>query len=129
VVGYGCYRIVGDNLAHNSQETILMVGTADSVVKTMKQKLQVDNILPYCYDVFVSSVFIELFESSSSEDSTPFIDGITTKHSLVYCLFVIRAIHPYGEYSIYCLKCLHVMVLLGQTLNELQTLDYDKIPL
>jgi hypothetical protein len=71
VVGYGCYYIVGDNLAHNFQETILMAGTANSVVKTMKQKLQVDNILLYCYDVFVSLVFIELFESSSSEDSTP----------------------------------------------------------
>jgi len=69
VVGYGRYRIVGDNLVHNSQETILMPRIADSVIKTMKQKLKVDNTLPYCYDVFASFVFIELF--SLSEDSTP----------------------------------------------------------
>jgi len=71
VVGYGRYRIVGDNLAHNSQETILMARTADFVVKTMKQKLKVDNTLLYYYDVFASFVFIELFESSLGEDSTP----------------------------------------------------------
>jgi len=122
VVGYGRYRIVGDNMVHNSQETILMARTADFVVKTMKQKLKVDNTLPYYYDVFASFVFIKLSESSLGEDSTPlasFIDGIAKKHYLIYCLFVIRAIHPCGEYSIYCLKCLCVMVLLEQTLNEL----------
>jgi len=36
VVGYGHYRIVGDKLAHNFQETILMVGITSSTVKTMK---------------------------------------------------------------------------------------------
>ncbi len=71
MVGYGRYCIVGDNLVHNSQETILMPRIADSVVKTMKQKLKVDNTLPYCYDVFASFVFIDMSKSSSSEDSTP----------------------------------------------------------
>jgi hypothetical protein len=37
VVGCGHYRIVGDSLVHNSQETILTVGIASYVVKTMKQ--------------------------------------------------------------------------------------------
>ncbi len=38
MVGCGCYRIVGDSLVHNSQETILMARIASSMVKTMSKK-------------------------------------------------------------------------------------------
>jgi hypothetical protein len=72
VVGCGRYHIVGDNLPHNFQETILTTGTACSVVKIVKQKFEVDNIFLQCFDVLASFVFIELFNSSSSEDLTPF---------------------------------------------------------
>jgi hypothetical protein len=36
VVGCGCYRIIGDSLAHNSQETIVMIGITGFVVKNVK---------------------------------------------------------------------------------------------
>ncbi len=71
MVSCGHYIIVGDNLAHNSWKTILMVGTIGSVVKTVKHELEVDNILFQCYDALASSIFIELFNSSLSEDLTP----------------------------------------------------------
>jgi hypothetical protein len=71
VVGCGRYCIVGDNLAHNSQEIIFTIGIAGFVVKTMKQEFEVDNTLPQCFDVIASSVFIELSNSSSGEDLTP----------------------------------------------------------
>jgi hypothetical protein len=35
MAGYGRYYIVGDSLAHNYQETILMARTTGFVVKTM----------------------------------------------------------------------------------------------
>ncbi len=46
VVGYGHYHSVGDSLAHNYEKTILMIRIASSVVKIVKQKLKVDDILP-----------------------------------------------------------------------------------
>ncbi len=42
VVDYGYYRIVGDNLVHDSQEIILTIGIAGFVVEIMKQELEVD---------------------------------------------------------------------------------------
>jgi len=36
VVGCGYYCIVGDSLVHNYQETILMVGIASSMAKSVK---------------------------------------------------------------------------------------------
>jgi hypothetical protein len=36
VVGCGCYHIVGNNLIHNFQETILTLGTIGSMVKIVK---------------------------------------------------------------------------------------------
>jgi len=36
VVGWGCYHIVSDSLAHNYQETILKIGIVGFVVKFMK---------------------------------------------------------------------------------------------
>ncbi len=72
MISYGYYRIVGDSLVHDSQETILMAGTAGFVVKTMKQELKVDNTLPQCFDALASFTFIELSNSFTSEDLTPF---------------------------------------------------------
>ncbi len=128
LVNCGHYHIVGDRLVHNSQETILTVGTAWSMVKTMKQELEVDDTLPQCSDILVSSFFIELFDSSASEDLTP--PPSSTKLSkgifLIWSLFVIRDIHPCGSIqSIVSYLC--TMVLQGQTSNELWTLDYDNI--
>ncbi len=72
MVGCGHYHIVGDSLVHNFQETILTTGTVSFVVKIMvKQELKVDDTFPQCSNVFAFSVFIELFNSSSSEDLTP----------------------------------------------------------
>jgi hypothetical protein len=71
VVGCGHYYFVGDSLVHNSQETILTIGIANLVIKIVKQELEVDDILPQCYDVLAHSIFTELSNSSSSEDLTP----------------------------------------------------------
>ncbi len=64
MVGCGHYHIVGDNLPHNFQETILMTGTTCYVVKTVKQKFEVDNTLLQCFDALASFDFIELSNSS-----------------------------------------------------------------
>ncbi len=71
VVGCGQYRIVGGSLAHSSWETILTIGTASSMVKTMKQELKIDDIVPQCSNALVSFIFIELYNSSTCEDLTP----------------------------------------------------------
>jgi hypothetical protein len=41
---FGCYRIVGNNFTHNSQETILMPRTTGSMVKIMKKEHEVNYI-------------------------------------------------------------------------------------
>jgi len=48
-----------------------MIGTASSMVKIVKQELEVDDILFQCSNAFASSIFIELFDSSVGEDLTP----------------------------------------------------------
>jgi hypothetical protein len=48
-----------------------MVRTTSFVVKTMKQELKVDNIFLQSFDALASSIFIELFDSSSGEALTP----------------------------------------------------------
>jgi hypothetical protein len=45
LVGYGRYHIVGNGLAHNSQEIVFTIRTASSMVKIMKQELEVDDTL------------------------------------------------------------------------------------
>jgi hypothetical protein len=67
VVGFGCYCVVGDNLTHNSHKIILMLGTS-YVVKFVKQENDVSHTFFQCSNVLTSSVFIELFDYSSSED-------------------------------------------------------------
>ncbi len=71
MVGYVCYRIIGDNLAHNSHETILMVGTTSFVVKIAKQGLKVDETFLQCFIGLTSFIFIKLSDSSLGEDLTP----------------------------------------------------------
>jgi hypothetical protein len=71
VVGCGHYRIVGDSLAHNYQETILTTRTTSFVVKNVKHELKVDDTLFQCHDVLTSFIFIELSNSSLGEDLTP----------------------------------------------------------
>jgi hypothetical protein len=71
VVGCGHYRIVGDSLAHNYQETILTTRTTSFVVKNVKQEFKIDNTLLQSFNVITSFIFIELFDSSLGEDLTP----------------------------------------------------------
>ncbi len=71
VVGCGCYCIVGNSLTHNSQETILMPGTTMFVGKIMKQKHEVNDIWLLSLIKPFSSDFIELSNSSLSDDLTP----------------------------------------------------------
>ncbi len=71
MVGCGHYRIVGDSLAHNYQETILTTKTTSFVVKNVKQEFKIDNTLLQSFNVITSFIFIELFDSSLGEDLTP----------------------------------------------------------
>jgi hypothetical protein len=71
VVGFGCYCIVGDSLIHNFQNIILTLGTIGYVVKIVKDKYEVSNILLPCSDALASFVVIELSYSFSSDDLTP----------------------------------------------------------
>jgi hypothetical protein len=48
-----------------------MIGIASSMVKIVKQELEVDDILLQCSNAFASSIFIELFDFSVGEDLTP----------------------------------------------------------
>jgi len=70
VVGCDEYHIVGDNLCHKSQDTILTPSTTGFIVKIVKDKHKVFDILPQCLDILAFSIFIELFDSSSSDDLT-----------------------------------------------------------
>jgi hypothetical protein len=71
VVGYGCYCIFGDSLAHNYQKAILGTRTTSYVVTTVKQQFEDDDIFPQCFNVLAYFVFIEMSNSSSREDLTP----------------------------------------------------------
>jgi hypothetical protein len=76
VVSCGCYHIVGDSLAHNSWEIILIIGVVGSIIKiSVKQELKVDDTFLQCFDARASFVFIELFNSSLGEDLTPLLSS------------------------------------------------------
>jgi hypothetical protein len=53
-----------------------MLGIIDFVVKIVKEENDVTNTFPQCLNVFTSSVFIELSNSSSSGDLTTKITKI-----------------------------------------------------
>jgi hypothetical protein len=128
VVGCGHYHIEGDNLPCKYHKTILMVGTIGFVVKNVKKKLKIDNPFLQCSNALMPSTFIELSNSSVGEDLTSL--PLSTKSS--------KCILQFGTFwssepstlmgSIQSIvSCLCVMVLLGQTSNELRMLDYDNI--
>jgi len=71
VVGCGGYYIVSSSLIHNSQETILTLRIASSMVKIMKQEHKINNTLSQCSNTLASSIFIELSDFSSSDNFTP----------------------------------------------------------
>ncbi len=71
MVGFGYYCIVHDNLTHNYQNTILMPRIVGFVVKIVKEEHEVPKILLQCLNFFTSFFFIELSDSSSSDDLTP----------------------------------------------------------
>jgi hypothetical protein len=122
MVSYGHYHIISDSLTHNSQETILTVGTIGSVVKIAKQELRVDETFLQCFIAFTSSIFIELFYSSLGEDLTPL--PLLTKLSKGILQFDASLLSKpstlIGSIQ-FVVFCLCGMVLLRQTLN------YDKI--
>ncbi len=68
-------------MCHNSQDTILTLGTTGSIVKIVKDEHEVLDTLPQCLDALASSVFIELFDSSSSDDLT--FDGSSMRSLIV----------------------------------------------
>ncbi len=128
MVGCGHYRIEGDNLLRKYQEIILMVGIVGFVVKIVKKKLEVDNPFLQCSDALVSFTFIELFDSSVGEDLTP-LPSLTKSSKLIFqsgTFLLSKPSTPMGSIQS-IVFCLCVMVLLGQTSNELRTLDYDNI--
>jgi len=128
VVGYGCYCNVDDSLAHNSQETIITPRIASFVVKTVKQELKVDDILPQCFDVLASPIFIEFFGSLVGEDLTPPFSLTKSSKGIFQSrasLSLEPSTHVGSIQSI--ISCLCAMVLPKQTSNELKTLDYDNI--
>jgi hypothetical protein len=126
VVGSGHYCIIGDSLAHNFQETILMAKIVGSMVKTMKQKFKVGNTLPQSFDALTSSIYIELSNSSSSEDLTPLPSSMELLKGIFQSdasLSIEPSTHVGNIQSI--ISWLHEIVLPRQTLNKLWTLDYE----
>jgi hypothetical protein len=122
VVGCGCYHIVGDSLAHNSLETILTIGIVGSMVKiSVKQEFKFDEIFPQCSNVLASFVFIEIFNSSSSEDLTPFFPSSKLSKGIIQsdAFLSLKSSTPMGSIQ-FVVTCLCAMVLLRQTSNELQ---------
>ncbi len=71
VVGFSYYYIMGDNLIHNFQKTILMLGITSSMVKIVKQETNISHIFLQCSNVLAFFAFIEFFNSSSGDDFTP----------------------------------------------------------
>ncbi len=71
VVGSSYYYIMGNNLSHNFQKTILMLGITSFVVKIVKQKTNVSHIFLQCSNALAFFVFIELCNSSLGDDFTP----------------------------------------------------------
>jgi len=68
VVACGCYHIVGNNLIHNFQETILTLGTTGSMVKIVKQEHKASDTLLRCLNTLASFVFIELSNFSLGDN-------------------------------------------------------------
>jgi len=131
VVKCGCYRIVGDSLAHNSWEIILIIGIVGFIVKiNVKQELKVDDTFLQRFDALAYFVFIQLSNSSSGEDLTPFFSLSELSKDIIQfdASLSSKSSTPMGSIQ-FVVTCLRMMVLLRQTSNELQTLDYDKIRL
>jgi hypothetical protein len=98
------------------------------MVKTVKHELKVDDTLFQCHDVLTSFIFIELSNSSLGEDLTPLPLLMKLSKGILQSdayLLSKPSTHVGNIQSV--VFCLHVMLLPGQTLNELQTLENDKI--
>jgi hypothetical protein len=99
----GCYHIIGDSLIHNSQNTILTLGTTSSMVKIVKQKHKVCNIPFQCLDILASFVFIKLFYYSSTNNLTPFLSLIKSPKIVPQSgAPVTTTLHPNWEYFVFC---------------------------
>ncbi len=120
MVGYGCYHIVGDSLAHNYQETILTTGTISFVVKNVKQELKVDNTFLQSSNALTSFIFIELCDSSLGEDLTP-LPSLMELSKGIFQFDAPLSLEPstlMGSIQS-IVSCLRMMVLPRQTLNKL----------
>jgi hypothetical protein len=60
-----------DNLIHNYQNTILMPTIVGSMVKIVKEEQKVCDIFAQCSNALASFVFIQLSNSSTSDNFTP----------------------------------------------------------
>jgi uncharacterized protein (DUF486 family) len=69
----------------------------------MKQELEVDNILLQYSNVFVSFIFIELFNSSSGEDLTPFPSLMKLSKGIIqFNVFLLSKPSTPMGYLVYC---------------------------
>jgi hypothetical protein len=90
------------------------------VVKTLKQELEVDDILLQCFDGLLSFTFIELFDSFAGDDLTP----LPSSMKLLKGIFQSRAsllLEPSTHVGSIqpVVSCLRAMMLPRQTSNEL----------
>ncbi len=117
---FGCYCIVGDSLTHNFQKTILTLGTTSSMVKFVKHENDINHTFLQCSNTHGSSIFIELFDSSSNKDLIA--PPLSTKSPKAIPQSITQ-LSPQPSNSIsniqFVVSCLHVMVLPRHTFNEL----------
>jgi hypothetical protein len=65
-----------------------------------------------------------------NEDLTPFLSSTkSSKNIFQFCAPLLSKPSAHVGEIQFVVSCLHIMVQLKQTSNELQTLDYDNIPL
>jgi hypothetical protein len=93
---------------------MLTLGIIGFVVKIVKEENDVTNILPQCSNVFTSFVFIELFNSSSSDDLTTLVLLTKSPKSILQLATWLspQPFNPMGSIQS-IVFCLCVMVLLG----------------
>ncbi len=80
------------------------------------QELKVDDIFPQCSNVLTSSIFIELFDSSSCEDLTPLPSSTKLSKGIFqsYASLSLKPSTPVGS-ILSIVFCLCMMVLPRQT--------------
>jgi hypothetical protein len=72
------------------------------MVKTVKQELEVDDTFPQCSNVLVSSTFIELSYSFTSEDLAPLPSSTKSSKNILRLKPLCHQSHPpmWGVFSL-----------------------------